>query len=168
MPDLPTLFLGIDPGNSGGIALISPDLSFVQAYPMPDTEADVLEIIGEHASRIQIAMIERVHAFPKIGKEGTRSGGQGVSSAFEFGRSYGFLRGILVALRIPFEDIPPQTWQKQLDVLIRQAEVTRTEKKNFLKSKAQQLFPMVKRITHATADALLLAETARRRSLGVR
>ena len=141
--DASPLFLGIDPGMSGGIALLSADLSFIQAYKMPETETDTQELLAEHFG-IRIGFIEAVHSMPK----------QGVSSSFKFGQSYGFLRGLLVGMKIPFESVTPQKWQKEIGCMTR-------GDKNVSKAKAQQLFPSLK-ITHATADALLIAEFARR------
>jgi len=77
-----------------------------------------------------------------------------VSSTFKFGQSYGFLRGVLIASEIRFVEVRPQEWQKAMGCLSR-------GDKNVTKAKAQQLWPAQK-ITHATADALLLAEYFRR------
>ncbi len=147
MPEFKSVFIGIDPGQSGGIAVHAEGCSF--AYKMPDTEADTAELLGEIAAHggKPLCFIEAVHSMPK----------QGVASSFKFGRSYGFLRGLLIGLKIPFEEITPQTWQKEMNC--------RTGgDKNVSKAKAQQLWPELK-ITHALADALLIAECARRRSL---
>ena len=139
-------YMGIDPGMSGGIAVVSPiaRCPLPEAWKMPDTERDICELLAEYASLIQLALIERVHAMPK----------QGVSSTFKFGTNYGLLRGFLIALSIPFEEVTPQRWQKHMGCLTR-------GDKNVSKAKAQQLFPGLK-IGHATADALLIAEYGRR------
>ena len=137
-----TLFLGIDPGGSGGIALIGE--GFAQAWKMGETEADTADLLRTHQAAIRATYIENVHSMPK----------QGVSSSFKFGRSYGFLRGLLIALQIPFEQIEPRVWQQRMGC--------RTHgDKNVSKAKAQQLWPHL-RITHAIADALLIAEACRR------
>ena len=78
----------------------------------------------------------------------------GVVSAFTFGRGLGQLEGIITALGLPLERIAPQVWQKALGCLSK-------GDKNVTKRKAQELFPSLK-ITHATADALLIAEYGRR------
>ena len=145
-----SLFLGIDPGASGGIAWLQPNephmkgLDRREADKMPDTERDTWELIRRWRDSATLAVIEAVHSMPK----------QGVASSFKFGRSYGFLRGCLIASGIPFEEVTPQRWQKELGCLSR-------GDKNVTKARAQQLFPSLK-VTHATADALLLAEYARR------
>lgn len=143
------IFLGIDPGQSGGIAsLMVENGQDAIAWKMPETERDIWRLVASRAPDgdcpATFAAIERVHSMPK----------QGVASSFKFGRSYGFLRGCLIASGIPFEEVAPQVWQKAMGCLSR-------GDKNVTKAKAQQLFPSLK-ITHATADALLLAEYAQR------
>jgi len=135
-------FMGIDPGKNGGIALLSKGEAI--PFKMPATERDISDIFEEYSSKISIAVLEKVHSMPK----------QGVKSTFTFGMGYGFLRGMLIAHKIPFEDITPMTWQKNLQCLSK-------GDKNVTKQKAQQLFPDIK-ITHALADALLIAEYCKR------
>jgi crossover junction endodeoxyribonuclease RuvC len=142
------IFIGLDPGASGGIARLDNDLHPTEpdAFKMPDTERDLWTIFEDWEPRQfpAFAVIEAVHSMPK----------QGVASSFKFGRSYGFLRGCLIASGVPFEEVTPQRWQNELGCLSK-------GDKNVTKRRAQQLFPSLK-ITHATADALLLAEYARR------
>jgi crossover junction endodeoxyribonuclease RuvC len=140
----PGLFLGIDPGLSGGIAILDDTGAIVHVQKMPETERDTADVLQEFGPRIDFALIEKVGAMPK----------QGVSSTWKFGQHYGFLRGLLIALRLTFDQVRPQEWQRETGCLS-------GGDKNVTKAKAQQLFPEQK-ITHATADALLLAEYARR------
>ena len=86
---------------------------------------------------------------------------QGVASTFKFGRSYGNLEAFLIAAEIPFERVVPSVWQREFGLISKKGE-TKTAKKNRHKAKAQELFPSVK-VTHAVADALLIAEWHRRR-----
>ncbi len=144
-------YIGIDPGQSGGIAVIDEDYGhgdgIVEAWKQPETEHDVADLLLEiKAGRVVMATIEIVHSFP----------GQGVSSTFKFGQNYGFLRGLLVGMQIPFQSITPQKWQKEMQCLTH-------GDKNVSKARAQELWPHLK-ITHATADSLLIAEAARRLS----
>ena len=155
------IFLGIDPGGSGGLAVVTEGLLGAAATAM-GTERDVHEWIAEHAPAAATrAVIEHVHAFP----------GQGVASCFTFGRSYGFLRGLLIAQGIPFEQTTPTVWQSFMGLLRKkkrgQEPESKTAKKNRHKALAQQWFPDLK-VTHATADALLLAAyAAKTRSRGM-
>ena len=144
------IHIGIDPGKSGGIAWIE-DGEPAQAVKMPETEADLwvllLRIRNIEWVRIGVmphAIIEKVHSMPK----------QGVKSTFTFGKGYGSLLMALTAAGIPFEEVPPGTWMKAMGCLTK-------GDKNVSKRKAQQLFPHLK-VTHAIADALLIAEYGRR------
>jgi len=138
-------YIGIDPGKSGAIAYLRPDMP-----PEYIKNSETLYDIAEFLSSIEgdkMAMIEKVNAMP----------GQGVTSTFTFGESYGQLTGLLVALRIPFEVCRPAVWQKAM-------QCRSGGNKNITKAKAQSLFPDTK-IIHANADAILLAEYCRRMKL---
>jgi crossover junction endodeoxyribonuclease RuvC len=139
-------FLGIDPGASGGAALIDEDYKVISVMKFAATERDISDWFLEQVPHPDVvAAIERVGAMPK----------QGVASSFKFGQSYGFLRAMLIAFGIRFEAVTPGKWQRELGCLSR-------GQKNVTKAKAQETFPGVK-CTHAISDALLLAMYARRR-----
>lgn len=143
-----TAWLGIDPGLSGGLALVG---GAVQAYPMPETERDVWNLItGLHTQvGIEFALIEAVHALPAAveAKLGIQRGSIATAKLMQ---NYGSLRMALVAAGIPFDQITPPTWQKLMGCR------TRGDKR-ITRARAQQLFPL-SRVTHATADALLIAK----------
>lgn len=139
--------IGIDPGKNGGIAVREEGLS--SCYPMPSTEADIFSLLETLSAPCQpFCYIEKVHSMP----------GQGSVSVFTFGQGYGFLRGCLTSLRIPFDTVAPRKWQSVLNCLSK-------GDKNVTKAKAQQLFPHLK-VTHKTADAVLIAEYGWRREIG--
>ncbi len=139
------MYLGIDPGKSGGFCLMDDDRKIHLLEKQPETDADVANLIRKVLDIVQreghemAAVIEKVHAMP----------GQGVTSMFSFGRNYGFLIGLLTAFRIPQHDVTPQRWQKDMQCQSK-------GDKNVTKQAAQQLIPGA-RITHAVADALLIA-----------
>lgn len=140
------IYIGVDPGKSGAIAYVFEErthlaVGFIKAS---ETERDLSDWLCQRRKWNCWAYIERVNAMP----------GQGVSSTFKFGQSYGFLRGLLVAHQIPFEEVTPLKWQRAMGCQSR-------GDKNVTKARAQQLFPQVK-VTHAIADALLIAEYCRR------
>lgn len=137
------IYIGIDPGKSGGIAFVSEKETLVE--PMPDTLMDLFELLNEtYQEESRFCYLERVSSSPQMG----------VRSAFTFGFGFGSLQMALLASRIPFELITPATWQRELKCLTK-------GDKNITKRKAQQLFPDMK-VTHKTADALLIAEYCRR------
>jgi hypothetical protein len=136
--------IGIDPGKNGGIAFICEGEPC--AEKMPETIADLWDLIHSMATALALdgdsnvkAYIESVHSSPQMG----------VKSAFTFGNGFGHLEMALTAAGIPFERVRPQVWQKSLGCLT-------GGDKNVSKRRAQELFPQLK-ITHATADALLIA-----------
>ena len=150
------IYIGIDPGQSGGIAVIDtvPGGYTVYTTTLSGTERDIADWIAESYTGKAMGYLEGVHSFP----------GQGVASSFKFGMNYGFLRGVLIALELPFETVSPQRWQKAMGVPAKGKNETKTQHKNRLKAMAQQLFPTQK-VTLATSDALLLAEYGRRLGL---
>ncbi len=139
------LFLGIDPGQSGGLAILNPNFVDPTVIPFKDlTDRDTALAFEVCNYPDVVGMIENVHSFP----------GQGVASSFKFGMHFGFLRGLLAASDASYEFVSPQSWQKAMGCLTK-------GDKNVSKAAAQRLFPSVK-VTHAIADALLIAEHCRR------
>ena len=92
------LFLGIDPGISGAWAIINSNTQIVLSGSY--AERALLLSLGS----IDFAYIEKVGAMP----------GQGVTSMFTFGESYGRMLGWLEALRVPYGFVTPQKWQKEI------------------------------------------------------
>lgn len=136
--------IGIDPGLSGGIAVLKE--GEVAAYKTPETETDIVDFFRQFDPINTRALIEKVHGMP----------GMGGAAMFSFGKIYGTTRTALIALKIPFDEVPPQTWMKVLGCMTK-------GDKNITKAKAQQLFPNIK-CTHAISDSLLILEFLRRRS----
>lgn len=134
-------FIGIDPGFNGSIVAIS-DTETKYIALSKATEREIALFI-KNIQGDKFAGIELVHSFPK----------QGVVSTFKFGRSYGLLRGILIATDTPFIEVSPVKWQKAFNIV---KSDTRAEHKRQLKQKAQQLFPNIN-ITNEIADGFLIA-----------
>lgn len=138
--------IGIDPGTNGGIAWIDYNGNAC-VEKMPDSLQDLWELVCDITNyprssvdgRSYKAYIEQVSSSPQMG----------VKSAFTFGNGFGHLEMALTAAGIPFERVRPQVWQKALGCMTK-------GDKNITKRKAQELFPQIK-VTHATADALLIA-----------
>lgn len=154
------LFLGIDPGASGGIAMLdgnSDDGWTTSAVPMPATERDVWEVFDVPMSDV-FACIEKVGGYVA----GNPTPG---SAMFTFGRGVGLLHGFLIALSVPYEEVPPRTWQKALGISPRGKDESKGSFKNRIKAVAQKLFPGAG-VTLKTCDALLLAEYCRRKRTG--
>ena len=152
------MFLGIDPGKSGGIALLRPDGTVALAVPLPETERDLLDLLtdldrfsGPDDCGPLWAVVERASASPQMG----------TVSAFTFGRGYGAIFMALTAAAISFDVVGARTWQPVMGVVYPGRAKQGARDKNVSKRRAQQLFPWVT-VTHAIADALLIAEYCRR------
>jgi len=143
--------IGIDPGTSGSTVIICDDGATIILEHKTTTWPDYCEALRDLKADYELtASLEEVHAMP----------GNGATSMFSFGRSYGNLEMALTALEIRFERVKPQMWQRHFS-LITGKTMSKTQKKNLHKQRAQEIFPGEK-ITHATADALLIAEFCRR------
>lgn len=151
------LTIAVDPGLSGGIAYQLDDLP-AQAVPMPPTEGDLVVFLRDltaDASDV-LAYVEEVGGYIGVAQPG--------SSAFKFGRNFGFILGVLQTLGVRVELVRPQRWQKSLGLGSASGCASKTEWKNKLKGGAQRLYPNLKP-TLATADALLILDYARRTTL---
>ena len=144
------MILGVDPGKSGGAALISPDHKLFETIVFKKgTAIDVIHWIEKFKKEITFCYLEGVGARPT----------DGVVPAFKFGQNYGWWECLIQVSRIPFQRVYPLKWQTYMSC--------RTGgNKNISKARAQELFPKIK-VTHAIADALLIAEYGRRQSLTV-
>lgn len=138
-----THFVGIDPGKNGGIAILSRRGRVVAARRMPDTVEELAAFVATipESSR---AFVEFVRSSPQMG----------VVSAFTFGCGLGKIEGVFAAFRMPLIGVRPQAWQDALGC-------RSGGNKNVTKRRAEKLFPRII-MTHAIADALLIAEHGRR------
>lgn len=146
--------IAVDPGLSGGIAY-QLDGQPAQAVAMPSTEGDLVDLLRNLTAEAKdaVAFVEEVDGY--VGKA------QPASSAFKFGRNFGFTLGVLQTLGLRLELVRPQRWQKSLGLGAASGCASKTEWKNKLKASAQRLYPSLKP-TLATADALLILDYARR------
>ena len=124
--------------------------STATSWKMPRTLRDLWTLLDSLKYDVDLAFIEKVSAMPK----------QGVSSTFKFGYSAGALEMALVAAGIPYRFVTPVKWCGALGLRKKPGE-SNTNWKCRHKALAQSLFPQLK-ITHANADALLIAEYGRR------
>lgn len=124
-----------------------------------DTEQDVAKWLDEIMTGASwrneqvFCFIERQGPLPSFGGE-QGTGMRGSVASFKLGMNYGFLRGCLIAIGIPFEEVTAQKWQQVMGC--------RTKgDKNVSKARAQQIWPDVK-VIHQIADAMLISEYCRR------
>ena len=127
-----TVYIGIDPGFTGAVAFLWPDEMQVEVFDMPvvkntkgKTELDLhelLDIVNPETDDMAIAFIEQVGAMR----------GQGVSSMFRFGESYGATQMAVTAHKIPMRLITPAKWKAHFGL---------TRDKGVSRGLAAQCFP---------------------------
>jgi Holliday junction resolvasome RuvABC endonuclease subunit len=144
-------FMGIDPGKSGGIAVIG---GIVEAFKMPETDEEVIKLLRDLDAnhQIQYALLEKLHALPAAIAEklGIKRGSIATAKLMS---NYGSLRMALIASGIRFEEKVPRSWQRIVGLKAGGGKKASHEM-------AQEMFPQI-RVTHQIADALLIAWVAR-------
>ena len=152
------LVISIDPGISGSICFFK-DGKIIDIIEIPNMaegkknkrQVNGAQIYNEISSRIKSfgkedikVVIEQVSAMP----------GQGVTSMFNFGQSFGVLKGICSAMQLPMYFVRPAKWKKYFNLINSEKDASRT--------KAIEIFPYIsgklsKKKDANKADAILLA-----------
>ena len=152
------LIIGIDPGISGSICFFK-DGKILEVIEMPvmiegkknKKQVNGAQIYNEFLKRINKkkddeirVVIEQVSAMP----------GQGVTSMFNFGQSFGILKGICSAMQLPMFFVRPAKWKKYFNLINSQKDASRT--------RAIEIFPyfstqLSKKKDSNKADAILIA-----------
>ena len=152
------LIIGIDPGLSGSICFFE-DGKILDAIEMPTMtegkknkrQVNGAQVYNEITNRINVSekpnvriIIEQVSAMP----------GQGVTSMFNFGQSFGILKGICSAMQLPMFFVRPAKWKKYFSLINSEKDASRT--------KAIEMFPyfspqLSKKKDSNKADAILIA-----------
>ena len=148
--------IGIDPGLSGGIAVLE-NLKVINIYDMPVmsegkknkrqlNSAQLVTLIKENIKTNEetVVVVEQVNAMP----------GQGVTSMFNFGQSYGILKGICSAMQLPMYFVRPAKWKKYFNLINSEKDASRT--------RAIEIFPyfsgqLSRKKDSNKADAILIA-----------
>ena len=159
-----TTYIGIDPGQAGGIAVLGFNTQQPEAWPMPETDAEILGLLRELGPTEAEKEAGSCNTFAVLEKVNAMSPGR--QACFQLGGSYRALRMALTATGIPFEEICPKEWQREVGVPPqRKPKLTYAKRKARLRARAQALFPGYA-VTNKTADALLLAECCRKGRVG--
>ncbi len=147
------IYCGIDPGFSGAIALYDPHKRWLEVHdcPLVTNSAGkntmflpgVIDILKSVDLAQVTCIIEKSQAMPK----------QGVSSVFSYGKGYGSYLGILAALKIPYSEVGPVEWKRNLKV---------PSEKDAARGRASELMPehssnWMRKKDHGRAEAALLA-----------
>ena len=144
-------YIGIDPGISGGIAVIKYD-GTIQAFKCPKSSEDMALLFrillgSTPAAEIRLLM-ERVWARPT----------NAVRAAFSYGVNYGQWLGIAATHEVKMNTVLPLAWIKQSGC---PKALKRDVRKRWLKAKAGELYPDVNKLTLATSDAILITHYAK-------
>jgi crossover junction endodeoxyribonuclease RuvC len=184
-------FIGIDPGKTGGVAIISPSGIKLIDCPVIETETKVkskkpnLTLIDQLVDKGTVKskakpktkittksnpalmaseLAQSITSNSIIAIESVHSmPGQGVRSTFDFGMNFGIWLGVIAALNIPMELVTPQEWKKHYGLIGKDKDASRII--------AVQLFPQMAmelklKKYNGRAEALLLAEYLRRKAGG--
>ena len=148
--------IGIDPGLSGAIAILE-DKKVLSIFDMPVmaegkknkrqlNSARLVDIIKENIKvNDDIAVVvEQVNAMP----------GQGVTSMFNFGQTFGAIKGVCAALKLPIFFVRPSKWKKHFDLLNSSKDSSRTKVIEMYPSLSNQL---TKKKDVNKSDAILIA-----------
>ena len=121
--------LGIDPGLSGAIAILE-DKKVVGIFDMPVmaegkknkrqlNSAQLVNIIKENIGNNDetAVVVEQVNAMP----------GQGVTSMFNFGQTFGAIKGVCAALELPIFFVRPSKWKKHFELINSSKDSSRTK-----------------------------------------
>lgn len=164
--DRPVAYVGIDPGENGGIAVLSEQSTTTRDFSKL-TLTDYWEFLRSTATSYSCtAVIEQIDPRPtRWFKNNILQSSILRSTCIIYGK-YRELSALLVAAGIRFVEVPPRKWQVSLKIKPKEKSESQTDWKRRLKEKAQRLFPE-QHVTLATADALLIAEYCRLRELGM-
>ncbi len=152
------LIIGIDPGISGSICFFKDGkiLDVIEMPTMTDGKKNKRQVNG---SQIYNEIKKKIDA---VSEEDTRvviehvtaMPGQGVTSMFNFGQSFGILKGICSAMRLPMYFVRPAKWKKYFSLINSEKDASRT--------RAIEIFPyfssqLSKKKDSNKADAILIA-----------
>ena len=149
--------IGIDPGLSGAIAVMH-DKKVMNMYDMPVmaegkknkrqlNSSQLVNIIKENINEDEdtIVVVEQVNAMP----------GQGVTSMFNFGQTFGAIKGVCAALRLPIFFVRPSKWKKPFELINSSKDASRTKVIEMYPTLSGQL---AKKRDVNKSDAILIAK----------
>lgn len=147
--------IGIDPGHSGGVVLLSSALH--EGFPLPmggksiagAQLASILRVWNDFVG-IDLVAVEDVHSRP----------GEGVNSPFTFGRGFGRIEGVLQCLGLSYQLVKPQAWKR---VILKGTARDKKAAIDFVRGRYPtiDLLPGQKRVPHdGIADAACIAAWA--------
>ena len=149
--------IGIDPGLTGAIAILE-DKKVINLLDMPVmaegkknkrqlNSAQLVNIIKENTLKKEeeiVVVVEQVNAMP----------GQGVTSMFNFGQTFGAIKGVCAALELPIYFVRPSKWKKYFELINSSKDSSRTKTIEMYPTLSNQLS---KKKDVNKSDAILIA-----------
>ena len=150
------IIIGIDPGVSGAICILT-DGKITEIYEMPtmiDGKKNKKQVNGAEVTNIINKELVNEKDINVVIEHVSAMHGQGVTSMFNFGQSFGVLKGICAALKLPVHFIRPVKWKKHFNLINTEKDASRT--------KVIEVFPYIsskisKKKDANKADAILIA-----------
>ena len=150
------IIIGIDPGISGAVCILT-NGKITEIYEMPtmiDGKKNKKQVNGAEITNIINKEIENEKDVKVVIEHVSAMPGQGVTSMFNFGQSFGVLKGICAALKLPVHFIRPVKWKKHFNLINSEKDASRT--------KVIEAFPYIsskisKKKDANKADAILIA-----------
>ena len=152
------LIIGIDPGISGSICFFQ-DGKIIDVVEMPTMTEGKKNKKQVNGSQIFNEISVRIKKFDKkdikvIIEQVSAMSGQGVTSMFNFGQSFGILKGICSAMQLPMYFVRPAKWKKYFNLINSEKDASRT--------RAIEIFPyfsgnLSRKKDSNKADAILIA-----------
>ena len=152
------LIIGIDPGISGSICFLDNGkiLDVIEMPIMTDGKKNKKQVNG---SQVYNEVTKKIKQFEKnqirvVIEHVSAMPGQGVTSMFNFGQSFGILKGICTAMQLPMYFVRPAKWKKYFNLLNSEKDASRT--------RAIEIFPyfssqLSRKKDSNKADAILIA-----------
>lgn len=148
------IYIGVDPGSNGAIAIIIDDVVYkVVKYDSYEIADIIKNVVSEYSeNRTMMCTLEKVHSMPR----------DGVKQAFKFGENYGFVKGTLMALQIPFQEVTPMTWKKEFSLVKQDKSISIKRSKELFPGVSLLPTPRSTKESDGMAEALLICEYGRR------
>ena len=152
------LIIGIDPGISGSICFLDNGkiLDVIEMPIMTDGKKNKKQVNG---SQVYNEISKRIKQFEKnqirvVIEHVSAMPGQGVTSMFNFGQSFGILKGICTAMQLPMYFVRPAKWKKYFNLLNSEKDASRTRAIEILPYFSSELS---RKKDSNKADAILIA-----------
>ena len=148
---------GIDPGVSGAICVLK-EGKILEVYEMPtmiDGKKNKRQVNGAEVTNIFLKELNDEDTAKIVVEHVTAMPGQGVTSMFNFGQSFGVLKGICAALKLPIYFVRPVKWKKHFNLIKTNKDASRT--------KVIEIFPYIsskisRKKDSNKADSILIAK----------